>query len=665
MIATAPDLQTRCINTLRGLALDAVETAKSGHAGLPLGAAALAYALWSRHLKFDPKDPHWLNRDRFILSAGHGCMLLYALLHLTGYDLPMSEIKRFRQLHSKTPGHPENILTPGVEMATGPLGQGVAHSVGFAIAERHLAALYNRPGHEVIDHYTYVICSDGDLMEGVSNEAASLAGHLRLGKLIWLYDDNHVTIDGPTGITFTEDVGARFAALGWHVQHVDGEDVEAVDRAISAAQAVTDKPSIICCRTIIGFGSPKLAGTSKAHSNPFGPDELKATKENLGIPLDPFHVDPDVYDTYHSFADKGTQAHQEWSEGLDAYGTAFPAEAKQLRNALNRDYGTEWLEALPKITDKQATRKSSEAVINALAPVLPYLLGGSGDLNESTLTSQKGFGEFQPDSPEGRTIDFGVREHAMAAAANGITLHGVSRGFGASFLTFTDYCRPSLRLAALMECPTIFVFTHDSIGLGEDGPTHQSVEHVTALRAIPNFNVIRPADGNETASAWKVALESTHTPTLLALTRQAVPALTPDNVQNHPAEKGAYVLQEASGGSPDLILIGTGSEVQLCVAARETLESAGIPTRVVSMPSWHLFELQSADYRAVVLPKSVPTLSVEAGVTLAWPRYSDAQIGIDRFGLSAPGDQVMKEFGFTPENVVTKAKELLASIEKR
>ncbi len=662
MIATAQDIQTRSINAIRGLALDAVEAAKSGHAGLPLGAAAFAYALWSRHLRFDPKDPHWFNRDRFILSAGHGCMLQYALLHLTGYDLPLEEIKRFRQLHSKTPGHPENVLTPGVEMATGPLGQGVAHSVGFAIAERHLAALFNKPGHEVVEHFTYVICSDGDLMEGVSNEAASLAGHLQLGKLIWLYDDNGVTIDGSTEISFTENVGVRFQGLGWHVQKVDGEDPDAVDRALQEAKKVTDQPSLIMCKTVIGYGSPKLAGTNKAHSNPFGPDELKVTKEALGIPLEPFYVAPDVYDHYHEIAQKAARHHADWNGSVSAYLAEFPGDAKTFMSAIQGDLGSAWIEALPAFAEKQATRKSSEAVINAIAPKIATLMGGSADLAESTLTTQKGYGEFQPGSYEGRTLDFGVREHAMAAAVNGITLHGGARAFGASFLTFTDYARPSLRLAALMECPSIFVFTHDSIGLGEDGPTHQSVEHVTALRAIPNFNVIRPADGNETAAAWKIALQSSHTPTLLALTRQAVPALTPANLKDHPAEKGAYILQEASTGRPKVILIGTGSEVQHCVAARETLESEGTPTRVVSMPSWHLFALQPLEYQREVLPGTVPKLSVEAGTTLAWPRYSDKQLGVDRFGLSAPGDQVMREFGFTPENVVRLAKELLAEL---
>lgn len=651
------DLRTRSINTIRGLSLDGVEAAKSGHAGLPLGCAAIAYALWSKHLKFDPKDPKWIDRDRFILSAGHGSMLLYSLLHLTGYDLPLEELKNFRQLHSKTPGHPENVATVGVEMATGPLGQGVAHSVGFAIAERFLAATYNKPGHTVIDHHTYSICSDGDMMEGVSGEAASLAGHLGLGKLIWLYDDNGITIDGTTDLAFTESVEARFKAYNWHVLRVaDGENVEEVDAAITAAKAETDKPTLIICKTIIGYGSPKLQGTNKAHSNPFGPDELKATKEALGIPLDPFHIDADVKASYESFA--ATEGHADWNKALDAYTAAFPAEAATLKGALSGEYGAEWLDALPKVADKVATRKASETVINAIASKLPTLIGGSADLTESNLTHQKGFEDFQKATPAGKNINFGIREFAMMAAVNGITLHGATRGYGATFLVFSDYCRPALRLAALMETPSIFVFTHDSIGVGEDGPTHEPVEQITSLRAIPNLNVIRPADGYETASAWKQALESVHTPTLLALSRQALPALTPDDVKNHPAEKGAYVLQEASAEAK-VILIGTGSEVQHCVKARETLEAEGIPTRVVSMPSWFSFALQSKEYQDSVLPKGTPKVSAEAGSTIAWPRYSDAQVGIDRFGLSAPGDLVMKEFGITAEAVVEKAKGLL------
>ncbi len=649
----------QCVNTIRGLSLDGVEAAKSGHAGLPLGAAPMAYVLWTKFLHHNPKNPHWFNRDRFILSAGHGSMLLYSLLHLTGYDLPLEELKHFRQLHSKTPGHPENTITPGVEMATGPLGQGVAHSVGFAIAERYMATTFNKPGHTVVDHYTYSICSDGDLMEGVSNEAASLAGHLKLGKLIWLYDDNGITIDGHTSITFTESVGGRFEALEWHVQKIDGMNIEEVEAAINAARAVTDKPSLIMCKTIIGFGSPKLQGTNKAHSNPFGADELKITKDALGIPQEPtFFIADEVLEHYREAVDAGQASESNWRDAMKAYEAAFPAEGAQLRLAISGDLGTEWLDALPTITEKVASRKASEMVIGAIANFLPTLIGGSGDLAESTLTTQKGLGEFQPDTYGGKTIDFGIREHGMAAAVNGITLHGATRGYGASFMTFTDYCRPSIRLAALMEVPSIFIFTHDSVGLGEDGPTHQPVEHLTALRAIPNLNVFRPADGNETVVAWKIALQSSHTPMMMALSRQGLPPVTPGDVKNHPAEKGAYVLQEGSSEAK-VIIIGTGSEVQIAVAAREQLEAAGVPTRVVSMPSWFLYDKQSADYKASVLPKGTPKVSVEAGITMAWPRYSDAQVGVDRFGMSAPGDQVLKELGITAEHVVEVAKSLL------
>lgn len=658
MSTATASLDTLCINTIRGLSMDGVQKANSGHPGLPLGAAAMAYALWTRHLRFNPKDPRWMNRDRFILSAGHGSMLLYSLLHLTGYDLPLEQLMQFRQWGSKTPGHPENGLTPGVEMATGPLGQGISTAVGFAIAEKYLAATYNKNGETVIDHFTYGICSDGDLMEGVSGEAASLAGHLQLGKLIFLYDDNGITIDGSTKIAFTEDVAARYEAYGWHTQHVDGLDPDAVDKAIIAAKEVTDKPSLILCKTVIGFGSPNKAGSEKAHGSPLGPQEVILTKEHLGIPTEPlFYIPEDALKTFHAAGERGAEAQAEWNKAFAAYAAKYPQAAEALKGNL----GSEWLEALPKFKpeDKLATRKAGQIVLNAIAAKLPNLIGGSADLFESNYTKMDGDGVFQPENPIGRNLCFGIREHAMAAAVNGINLHGGLRAYGSTFLIFSDYCRPSIRLAALMHCPSIFIFTHDSIGVGEDGPTHQPIEQLSSLRAIPNLNVMRPADGNETSACYKIALEQTHTPSLLALSRQNLPTLTPDTVTDHPAEKGAYILQEASSGTPKLVLLATGSEVQHCVGAREVLEAQGIPTRVVSMPSMFLFEKQEPSYRASILPKNVPTVAAEAGASQGWWRYAQATVCIDHFGASAPGDTVMKEFGFTVDNVVIVAKTLL------
>lgn len=641
--------------------MDAVQKANSGHPGLPMGAAPMAYTLWTKFLKHNPKNPHWFDRDRFVLSAGHGSMLLYSLLHLTGYDLMLEDLKQFRQLHSRTPGHPENHLTPGVEMATGPLGQGIATSVGMAIAEKFLAATFNKPDHEIIDHYTYGICSDGDLMEGVSGEASSLAGHLQLGKLIFLYDDNNISIDGSTDITFTEDVEARYKAYGWHTVKVDGMNVAEVEAAIKKAQGVKDKPSLILCKTIIGYGSPNKAGTSKVHGAALGPDEVKATKEVLAIPLEPdFFIPEDALAVYRKALVEGGNAEVDWDTRLGAYAAQFPDDAKKLKAAISGDLGTEWLKALPVINETIASRKSGQKVLEAIQDFMPTLIGGAADLVESTFTHQPHFSDFQPATPEGKNINFGIREHAMIAAVNGITLHGGCRAYGSSFFVFTDYCRPSIRLAALMQCPSIFVFTHDSIGVGEDGPTHEPIEHLASLRAMPGLNTIRPADGNETAAAWKSALESTDHPTMIVLSRQNLVPVSPEDVRNHPAEKGGYILQEAKGGKPSLILVATGSEVQHCVAAAQTLEAEGTPTRVVSLPSWFLFEKQDTSYRLSVLPKGVPTLSVEAGTTFGWERYATASVGIDTFGLSAPGPQVMKEFGFTPENVVIQAKKLLA-----
>jgi transketolase len=640
--------------------MDAVQAANSGHPGMPMGTAPMAYALWTKHLRHNPKNPKWFNRDRFILSAGHGSMLLYSLLYLTGYELSIDDIKHFRQLHSKTPGHPENFITEGVEVTTGPLGQGFATSVGMAIAEKFLAATFNKPGHDLIDHYTYGICSDGDLMEGVSNEAASLAGHLELGKLIYLYDSNHITIDGRTDITFTENVEMRFRALGWHVQEIDGMNVGAVDKALKEAKNEKTRPSLIICRTIIGYGSPNKADSSKSHGAALGEDEVKLSKEALGIPVEPkFHVPDEALYEYRKAVEAGARLQTEWERAFDSYEAKYPDDARKLKAAINGDYGTEWIDALPVITEKVATRVASGKAINAIATHIPTLLGGSADLAESNNTHIKESVDFQPSSPNGRNINFGVREHAMAAAVNGMTLHGGCRGFCASFLIFTDYARPAMRLAALMGCPSIFVFTHDSIGLGEDGPTHQPIEHLASFRAMPNMNLMRPADGNETVACWKIALELKDRPSLLALTRQGLPAVTPSDVKNHPAEKGAYVLEEASSGSPKLILVATGSEVALALKARELLEEEGTPTRVVSFPSWFLFERQDRDYRSTVLPKSVPTVSIEAGSPLGWERYAQAHVPMTTFGASAPGDDLMKEFGFTPENVVRVAKELL------
>jgi len=660
MPATTTTLDELCINTIRNLSLDAVQTANSGHPGLPLGCAVMGYVLWTKQMQYNPKNPNWFNRDRFILSAGHGCLLQYSLLYLTGYDLSLDDLKHFRKPDSKTPGHPENVYTPGVEMATGPLGQGFASSVGFAIAEKFLAATFNKPGHEIIDHYTYGICSDGDLMEGITNEAASLAGHLQLGKLIYLYDDNQVTIDGSTQLTFTEIVQARFDALGWHTQRIDGMNLAEVEVAIEAAQKVTDRPSLILCHTVIGYGSPHLEGTHKIHSNPLKPDEFKLTKDNLGMPEEAsFYVPEEALAHYREAVGRGAKEEEEWNAKFEEYEKAFPKEANELRNAIDGKWGTEWIKHLPTCSEKIATRKSGSLVLQELAKYLPTLIGGSADLFESNLTKQEGYGDFQHASPGGRNINYGIREHAMVAAVNGIVQHGGTIGFGSSFLIFSDYARGALRISALMDCPSIFVFTHDSIAVGEDGPTHEPIEQLTSLRAIPNFNVIRPADGNETAAAWKIAIESEKTPTLLALTRQGVPAITSDKVQNHPLEKGAYIFKEATGDKPKLVLIGTGSELQLCIPVRETFEREGIPTRIVSMPSWYLFELQPDSYKKSVIDLTIPTVSIEAGSTLAWPRYSHAQVGVDRFGLSGPGDEVMVELGITSEHLEKVARKLL------
>ncbi len=608
-----------CINTIRFLAVDAVEQAKSGHPGMPMGAAPMAYVLWIRHLRHNPRDPMWPNRDRFVLSAGHGSMLLYALLHLTGYDLPMEELQCFRQWGSRTPGHPEYGLTPGVETTTGPLGQGFANAVGMAIAEQYLAAHFNRDGFPLFDHFTYVIASDGDLMEGISHEAASLAGHLGLGKLIVLYDDNDISIDGSTDLTFTEDVGARFEAYGWHVQRVDdGNDLVAIDAALWKARAETERPSLIIVRTHIGYGSPNKQDTSAAHGAPLGPEEVRQTKRNLGWPESKtFYVPEEVYRHMRQAVTRGQQWQAEWEALRARYREAHPAEAAELDRWLSRRLPEGWSEGLPTFEAGKAvaTRSASGAVLNVLAPRLPELIGGSADLAESNKTHPKGREAFSRDNRKGGYIHFGVREHAMAAICNGLSLHGL-RAYASTFLVFSDYLRPSLRLSALMGQPVIYVFTHDSIGLGEDGPTHQPIEHLASLRAIPHVVVLRPADATETVEAWKVALERKDGPTVLVLTRQNVPVL--DRSRLAPADgvrRGAYVLKEAQGAL-QAILLASGSEVHVALAAAEQLEAEGIGARVVSMPSWELFRQQEAAYRESVLPPEVTVrVAVEAAVS--------------------------------------------------
>ncbi len=656
-----PDLQTRSINTLRFLSADGVQQANSGHPGLPMGTAAIAFTLWTRHLRHNPRNPKWAGRDRFVLSGGHGSMLLYSLLHLTGYDVSLDDLKSFRQWGSITPGHPEYGLTPGVEMTTGPLGQGFATGVGMAIAANHMAATFNRPGHELIDPFIYAIVTDGDLMEGVASEAASLAGHLSLGRLIYLYDDNHISIDGSTDLAFTEDRALRFEAYGWHVQKVaDGNDVEAIDAAIQAAKA-DPRPSIIVCRTTIGFGAPNRQGTSKAHGEPLGDEELALAKQNLGWPTEPrFFIPEDVLEFYRQAVARGTKAEDEWKLHFEAYRRIHPDLGKELERRLKGDLPSDWQSALPTFPADpkgMATRASSGKVINALAAKLPELIGGSADLAPSNNTKLDGYPDFQKDSPQGRNFHFGVREHAMGAALNGMAVFGGVIPYGGTFLVFSDYNRPAIRLAALSHIPSIFVFTHDSIGLGEDGPTHQPVEHLAALRAIPNLTVIRPADANEVAAAWKVAIENKHGPTVLALTRQNVPTFGPFSEPT--VERGAYVLKDF-GPDPKLILMASGSEVGLIYAAAEKLAAEGIAVRVVSFPSWELFEKQDQAYRESVLPKSIQArLAVEAGVRQGWERYASAFICMDSFGASAPAKILFEKFGFTVENVVAKARELL------
>ena len=676
------------INTIRFLSVDAVEKAKSGHPGLPLGAAPMAYVLWTRLLQHNPTNPHWFNRDRFVLSAGHGSMLLYSLLHLTGYDLPLEQIKQFRQWGSVTPGHPERGVTPGVEITTGPLGQGFGNGVGLAIAEAYLAARYNRPGFEIIHHFTYGLVSDGDLMEGVAAEAASLAGHLKLGKLIYLYDNNHITLAASTQLTFTEDRAQRFAAYGWHTQSIDdGNNLDALDVAIRAAQQETERPSLILVRTHIGYGSPHKQDTFSAHGSPLGEEEVTLTKENLRWPVGPPFLVPEAVEQHcRQAVHRGRLAEAEWHQKFAAYEQQYPALACELGLLIAGELPPGWDANLPRFpADAKglATRVASGSIMEAMSQTLPGLIGGSADLNPSTYTELSNAGNFEHPttavgdlqgsasggwSYAGRNLQFGVREHGMGAILNGLATHGGMIPFGSTFLTFSDYMRPPIRLAALMGIQVVYVFTHDSLALGEDGPTHQAVEQVASLRAIPQLMVIRPADANETAVAWQVAIETRDRPVALILTRQSVPTL--DRSQFAAADglrRGAYILADPPQGDPHVILIASGSEVGLIVAARRALQEQHIAVRLVSMPCWELFEIQSREYRdSVLLPSIHARLAVEAGVTQGWHRYVGDQgdvIGVDRFGASAPGPVVMREYGFTVEHVCRRAMALVKSKE--
>ncbi|MBC8334644.1 MAG: transketolase [Anaerolineales bacterium] len=659
---TTDTLQERSINALRFLSADAIQQANSGHPGLPMGAAAMAYTIWTRHLRHNPKNPNWFDRDRFILSGGHGSMLLYSLLHLTGYKLSLDDLRNFRQWGSLTPGHPEYGHTPGVEVTTGPLGQGFANGVGFAIAEAHLAAQFNQPGHKIVDHYTYAIVTDGDLMEGVASEAASLAGHLKLGKMIYLYDDNHISIDGSTDLAFTENRAARFESYGWHVQTVkDGNDVKVIDAAIRMAKA-DPRPSIILCRTIIGYGSPNKQGTHGVHGSPLGDEELAAAKENLSWPVEPrFHIPDDVLDHYREALSQGREFEADWKMSFEAYNRIAPEKGKELKRRIAGVLPDNWRDALPTFeADPKgiASRVASGKVLNALAESLPELIGGSADLAPSNKTWLDGYEAFSSETPEGRNFHFGVREHGMGAIVNGMAVHGGIIPYGGTFLVFSDYMRGALRISALSKYPAIWVFTHDSIGVGEDGPTHQPVEHLAALRAIPGLTLIRPADANETAQAWKFAIENRKGPTALVLTRQNLPTLA------YPIqlEKGAYILKDF-GDDPEIILMASGSEVSLILAAGEKLAEEGLAVRVVSVPSLEIFEKQEQAYRESVFPPQVKKrLAVEVGIAQGWWKYVGTEGGvlsIEGYGASAPAERIFEEYGFTVENVIARTREIL------
>ncbi len=667
-MAMGSELDNLCINTIRTLAMDGVQKAKSGHPGMPMGMAAAAYVLWTRILRHNPKNPKWHNRDRFVLSAGHGSMLIYSMLHLTGYDLSLDELKRFRQWGSKTPGHPEFEEVPGVEMTTGPLGQGFGTGIGMAVAGRHLAARFNTPDHPIIDNFIYAIVSDGDLMEGVASEAASLAGHLKLGNVIYLYDNNRITIEGATDLAFTENVAQRFEAYGWHVQEVDGGDLDAIETAIRSAQTETDRPSIISVRTHIGFGSPNKQDTSEAHGSPLGEDEVKLTKKNLGWPFEEsFYIPEQALAVFRSAVARGEQLESDWRKLLGGFAAQHPDRFSEYQTMVHGGKADGWEAQVPLMSNEPkplATREASGKVLSALFPHVPGLIGGSADLAPSTNTFIKGYAAFSSKDYAGRNFHFGVREHGMGAILNGMALYGGLIPYGATFMVFSDYMRPSARLAAMMKLQVIYVWTHDSIGLGEDGPTHQPVEHAAALRAIPGLVFLRPADATETAEAWKAALRHTHGPVALALTRQKMPII--DRGRYASAEglqRGAYVLADADGGDPDVVIVATGSEVQPSLGARELLQKNGVRTRVVSMPSWELFAAQDAPYRDSVIPKNVRLrVSVEAAVSFGWSRWigeDGLAIALDRFGASAPYETLMKEFGFTAEGIASRIQERL------
>jgi len=669
-------LALRAINTIRFLSADAVQKAESGHPGTPMGLAPLAYLLWTKYLRFNPANPDWAGRDRFVLSCGHASMLLYSLLHLTGFDVTLDDLREFRQWGSRTPGHPEAGHTPGVEVTTGPLGQGFGNAVGMAMASRMVAQRFNRPGHEIVSHRIVALCSDGDLMEGITSEAASLAGFQRLGSLVAFYDDNRITIEGSTDLAFREDVGARFRAYGWNVLNVaDGNtDLAGMSAAIEAAFAERERPTLVVVRTSIGYGSPNKQGTAGAHGAPLGEAELALAKERLGWPAAPaFLVPDDVLAHFREALARGEKAEKAWRLRFAAYAAAFPALALEWERRMWGDLPEGWAEGIPTFPPEagaSATRSASGKVLNAIAPKVPELAGGSADLSPSTETVIRGGGEFLPGAePGGRNVHFGVREHGMGAVLNGMARHGGVIPYGATFLIFSDYMRPSIRLAALMGCRVVYVFTHDSVGVGEDGPTHQPVEQLASLRAMPNLHVVRPADANETAAAWRMALERTTGPTALVLSRQKLPVLPPSSVfRDDGVYRGAYVLEDAVDGRPDVLLIATGSEVSVALAARKLLADEGVPARVVSMPCRERFEEQEAGYREAVLPPSVSArVSVEAGATFGWERYvgdRGASVGIDRFGASAPAGRIFRELGITPEAVRDRAKSVLAALRK-